>query len=245
VPLVLRLIVGRGWGQGPQHSQSLQALFAHIPGLKVVMPAFPADAKGMLCAAIRDDNPVIFIEHRWIHPLQDDVPSGYFETPLSGAVVRRAGKDISIAAFSYMVIEALAAADALTKLGIEAEVIDMRCVNVLDIDTVVDSVTRSGRLLVADTGHITFGVGAEVIAAVVERALTHLREPPARIAAPMIPCPTTPALADAYYPDARTIAEQALKQCAIKIDATVESVLASLQRTGPLDVPNPDYRGPF
>jgi len=121
----------------------------------------------------------------------------------------------------------------------------MRCVSALDIDTVVESVSRTGRLLAADTGHITFGVGAELIAAVVERAFTHLRQPPVRIAAPAMPCPTTPALADAYYPDARTIAEQALKQCAIKIDATVESVLASLQRTGPLDVPNPDYRGPF
>lgn len=245
VPLVVRLIVGRGWGQGPQHSQSLQALFAHIPGLKVVMPVFPADAKGMLCAAVRDDNPVLFIEHRWIHPVQGDVPDGYYETPLTGAVVRRAGSDVSIAGFSYMVIEALAAAEALSGLGIEVEVIDMRSVGALDIDTVAASVARTGRLMVADTGHQAFGVGAELIASVVERGLGSLRTAPARIASPSLPCPTTRALADLYYPDARTIAEGVLRQCGVRNDTAVERVLAGLRRAGPLDVPNPDYRGPF
>lgn len=245
VPLVLRLIVGRGWGQGPQHAQSLQALFAHIPGLKVVMPAFAADVKGMLCAAIADDNPVVFIEHRWIHPICDDVPDGYYETPLTGAWVRRAGKDVSIAAFSYMTFEALAAAAALAELGIDAEVIDMRSVSPLDSTTVIESVRRTGRLVVADSGHAAFGVSAELLAVVVEQAMNELRTAPARIAVPSVPCPTTPALADHYYPDALSIAECVLRQCGLPQTVATDGVLARLQRRGPRDVPNPDYRGPF
>lgn len=245
VPLVLRLIVGRGWGQGPQHSQSLQALFAHIPGLKVVMPALPADAKGMLCAAIRDDNPVIFIEHRWIHAVQGDVPDGYYETPLTGAAVRRAGRDVTVAAFSYMVVEALAAAEALSRLGIETEVLDMRNVGSLDVDAVAASAARTGRLLIADTGHRAFGVSAELAAAVAEQAWGSLNKPPMRIASPLLPCATTRALADVYYPDAYAIAEAALHQCDVPFDGAAEGVLATLRRSGPLDVPNPDYRGPF
>ncbi len=245
VPLVVRVIVGRGWGQGPQHAQSLQALFAHIPGLKVVMPVFPEDAKGMLCAAVQDNGPVMFIEHRWIHQVQGDVPVGYFEAPLSGACVRRAGRHITIAAFSYMVIEALNVAAALADLGIEVEVIDMRCVRPLDVETVLRSVQKTGRLLVADTGHKGFGVAAELVASVVERGMSSLKAAPVRVATDDIPSPTSPAWAAEYYPVARDIAAQVIRLCQIEESEKSRKVLNGLLSEIPADVPNPAYRGPF
>jgi len=245
VPLVVRCIVGRGWGQGPQHAQSLQSLFAHIPGLKVVMPVFPDDAKGMLCAAVTDDDPVIFIEHRWIHPLRGDVPTGYFETPLGKARRRREGNDITIAAFSYMTIEALSAARALARLGIEADVIDMRSVSPLDVPAVLRSVAKTGHLLVADTGHQSFGVAAELIARVSRQGFDQLRAAPASVALPDLPCPTSHAWAGHYYPTAASIAEQALRVCGVRIGEAQQHELDKLRPDTPADIPNPDYRGPF
>ncbi|NOX75101.1 MAG: alpha-ketoacid dehydrogenase subunit beta [Gammaproteobacteria bacterium] len=245
VPLVVRCIVGRGWGQGPQHAQSLQSLFAHIPGLKVVMPVFPDDAKGMLCAAVADDDPVIFIEHRWIHPVRGEVPDGYFETPLGKARVRREGRHITIAAFSFMTIEALHAARALANLGIEAEVIDMRSVSPLDVPTVLRSVAKTGHLLVADTGHQSFGVAGELISRVVRQGFDHLTAAPVSVTLPDLPCPTSHVWAAHYYPTAVDIAEQALRQCGISIGEAEHRELEKLLPTTPPDIPNPDYRGPF
>ncbi|WP_054775080.1 alpha-ketoacid dehydrogenase subunit beta, partial [Methylogaea oryzae] len=136
IPLVIRVIVGRGWGQGPQHAQSLQALFAHIPGLKVVMPSSGYDSKGMLLAAIRDDNPVIFIEHRWLQTLRDIVPEEPYVVPLDQALICHPGRHATLLAFSYMTVEARLAAEALADYGIELEVIDARCVRPLDLATV-------------------------------------------------------------------------------------------------------------
>ncbi len=245
VPLVVRCIVGRGWGQGPQHAQSLQSLFAHIPGLKVVMPVFPDDAKGLLCAAVADDDPVIFIEHRWLHTLRGDVPSGYFETPLGKARRRREGRDITLAAFSYMTLEALGAARALARLGIEAEVIDMRSVSPLDVPAVLRSVARTGRLLVADTGHQSFGVAAELIARVTRQGFDQLRAAPASVALPDLPCPTAHAWAGHYYPTAAHIAELALRVCGVHIGEAQRHELDKLRPDTPADIPNSDYRGPF
>jgi pyruvate/2-oxoglutarate/acetoin dehydrogenase E1 component len=245
VPLVIRMIVGRGWGQGPQHAQSLQALFAHIPGLKVAMPALPDDAKGMLCAAIQDNNPVIFIEHRWIHYIKGKVPRGFYQRPLQGAQIRRKGKHVTVAAFSYMVIEAIHAAQILSELDVELEVIDMRSVSPLDSETVANSVAETGRLIVADTGHKSFGVAGELITSVIEQGLDKLRCTPVRITLPDIPNPTSHIWSDVYYPDAYTIAQSALSMCGIEIDHAKNSVLALLKRQGPTDIPNPQYTGPF
>ena len=245
VPLVVRCIVGRGWGQGPQHAQSLQALFAHIPGLKVVMPAFPDDAKGMFCAAVADDDPVIFIEHRWIHPVRGEVPDGYYETPLDKARLRREGRHITIAAFSFMTIEALHAARALARLGVEAEVMDMRSVSPLDVPAVLRSVARTGRLLVADTGHQSFGVAGELISRVVRQGFDHLKSAPASVTLPDLPCPTSHAWAGHYYPGAVAIAEQALRLCGRSIDDAARRELDTLIPATPPDIPNPEYRGPF
>ena len=150
VPIVIRMIIGRGWGQGPQHSSSPQALFSHIPGLKVVMPTRPHDAKGMLIEAIEDNGPVIFLEHRWLHHMKEPVPEGPFREPLGKARVARSGRSLTMAAFSYSVIEAIKIADVFKKYGIDIEVVDMRSASPMDHQTVVSSVRKTGHLLVLD-----------------------------------------------------------------------------------------------
>lgn len=241
-PIVFRLIVGRGWGQGPQHSQSLQAWFAHVPGFKVAMPATPHDAKGMLIAAVRDDSPVVMIEHRWLYGISGDVPEEPYETPLGLARVARRGRHATVAATSYMVPEALRAAERLSELGIEVEVIDVRSLAPLDAGTVCESVARTGHLVVADTGPLAFGAGAEIAACATEGAFASLRRAPRRIGLPAIPTPTTPALADAFYPRAIDI-ERALAEL-LDIDP------ARLPPEDPprgrwRDTPDPGFTGPY
>lgn len=239
VPMVVRLLVGRGWGQGPQHSQSLQAWFAHIPGLRVVLPSTPQDAKGLLIAAVEDDNPVIFIEHRWLHNISGPVPEGVYRVPLGKARLLRRGHDITIAAISYMSLEAHRAAEVLAREGVEAEVLDLRSLRPLDDDLLLESVSRTGRLLVADTGWKHAGFGAEVVARVAEEALGDLVCPPRRIALPDCPTPTSPALADHYYPCSGDIVAAAYEMVRGRRPAPAHPVAARR------DVPDPSFTGPF
>ena len=243
VPLVVRLIVGRGWGQGPQHAQSLQALFAHVPGLKVVMPSSGHDAKGMLLAAIRDDNPVIFIEHRWLHGIIDEVPTLPYTVPLDKAALRRTGRDATVVAFSFMVVEALLSAKALAEFGINLEVIDARAVRPLDMPTIIESVTRTGTLIVVDTAWKTGGIAGEVVAGVTEAAFGSLRRSPLRVALPDIPAPTSHHLAKDYYPDALHLARAIVAH----LDAAVPDaeLVKRLFRSTPHDVPQREFCGPF
>jgi pyruvate dehydrogenase E1 component beta subunit len=164
VPITIRLIIGRGWGQGPTHSQSLQAWFAHIPGLKVVMPATAADAKGLLLSSIFDDNPVIFLEHRWLHNLGGNVPADDFRIPIGKAKQVRIGNDISIISSSYMTIEALHAVEFLEDKGVACDLIDLRSVKPVDWRLIFDSVHKTGRLLVLDTGALISGIASEIVA---------------------------------------------------------------------------------
>jgi len=239
-PLTVRMIIGRGWGQGPQHSQSLQAWFAHVPGLKVVMPAAPRDAKGMLIAAVDDDAPVIVVEHRWLYDIKGEVPGGRGTEPLQGARVMRTGRDVTLAGFSYMALEAMRAAEMLEKVGIDAEVIDLRSLTPIDADTVIASVRKTGRLITADTAHAAFGATAEVTSCVAERALDALRKPPVRIGLPAIPTPTTPALADLYYPRAVDIAKAAVGLCDSDREITPPATTTPWH-----DVPDPNFTGPY
>lgn len=240
-PIVVRMIVGRGWGQGPQHSQSLQAWFGHVPGLKVVMPSRPLDAKGMLISAVQDDAPVIIFEHRWLYNLSGPVPETADPRSLEGAEVVRAGRDITIAATSFMVIEALRAAEELAKIGVSAEVIDLRCLTPIDRETLGHSVRKTGYLLVADTGQAQFGVVAEVIAAATEVAFKYMKAAPKAVALPHIPTPTTPALADLFYPCARDVAEKAL--ATIGSSRTLQPVEPTGRRWQ--DTPDPSFIGPY
>lgn len=241
VPLVIRLIIGRGWGQGPQHSQSLQAWFAHIPGLKVVMPATAYDAKGMLISSIEDNNPVIFLEHRWLHNLNGEVPEGVYRVPLGKARVARAGADVTIAAVSYMVVEALQAAEALAQIGIRAEVIDVRSLRPLDRETLVESVRKTGRLIVADTGWKTVGVGAELVAVAAEETFASLKSAPVRLGLLDVPVPTTPALSGFCYPRVSDIVSAA---CGM-LDIPAERIQRPVAPSQPLDVPDSSFTGPF
>jgi pyruvate/2-oxoglutarate/acetoin dehydrogenase E1 component len=240
-PMTVRMIIGRGWGQGPQHSQSLQAWFAHVPGLKVVMPTTPHDAKGMLIAAARDDAPVIVLEHRWLYNVSGPVPEELYEVPLNKAAIVRPGRDITLAATSYMTLESLKAADLLAKIGIEAEVVDLRSIAPIDTDALVESVERTRRLVVSDTGHERYGVGAEALALVAERAFDALISAPRRVGLPHVPTPTTPALADLYYPVARDIASAALKT----LGSNRELPPDEPDRRRWKDVPDPSFTGPY
>src|SRR3990167_475371 len=241
VPLVIRLIIGRGWGQGPQHSQSLQAWFAHVPGLKVVMPATPADAKGLLIASIEDNNPVIFLEHRWLHNISGEVPEGICRVPLGKARVAREGDDVTIVATSYMVLEALRAAERLAEDGISAEVIDVRSLRPLDEETILESVRRTGRLIAADAGWATCGFAAEVVAVACEQAFEHLTCPPRRVTLPDGPCPSSAALASHYYPRSTHLIQASRELLGV---AGGDEACAEASSV-PLDVPDLSFTGPF
>jgi pyruvate dehydrogenase E1 component beta subunit len=240
-PLTIRMIIGRGWGQGPQHSQSLQAWLAHIPGLKVVMPTTAHDVKGMLIAAVADDAPVIVMEHRWLYGVTGVVPEEMYEVPLDQAAVVRSGKDVTLAATSYMTLESLRAADMLSQIGVEADVIDLRSLTPIDLPTLSASIARTGRIVVSDTGHSLFGVCAEVLALVAESCFSQLKSAPRRVGLPHAPTPTSPALADLYYPRALDIARAAAE------------MLGAAHRLPPeilgehkwKDTPDPSFTGPY
>lgn len=205
VPVVFRAIINRGGEQGAQHSQALHAFFVHVPGLKVVMPATPADAKGLLVAAVEEENPVLYIDDRWLYDQRGPVPEEKYAVPLGEAAVRREGTDVTIVAVSYLVPEALKAADILAEEQISAEVIDLRTAKPWDKRTVTESVCKTGRLVVADVGWTTGGFAAEIVSVIVGRAFARLQAPPARVGLPDAPAPTARSLERAYYPDARTI----------------------------------------
>lgn len=205
VPAVIWGVINRGGEQGAQHSQALHALFAHVPGLKVVMPATPADAKGLMIAAVQDNNPVVFIDDRWLYGLEEVVPEEFYCIPLGKGVVRREGSDVTIVAVSYMVQEALKAAEELALQGIQAEVIDPRTVKPLDYDLIQRSVAKTGRLVVADGGWKSCGVSAEIAALAAERSFHDLMGPLVRVALPDVPAPASRTLEDAYYPRSREV----------------------------------------
>jgi len=185
LPIVVRCPCGGGFQMAAQHSQSLEAMLCHIPGLKVIMPATPYDAKGLLTAAIRDDNPVFCLEHKKCYTMAGDVPQEQYELPLGVAEVKRPGSDVTIVATSYMVHEALKAAEELAGRGIEAEVIDPRTLLPLDMDTILKSVRKTHRVVIAHEAVKFCGVGAEIAAQVAETAFDALEAPPLRVAAPL------------------------------------------------------------
>ncbi|MBF0188996.1 MAG: alpha-ketoacid dehydrogenase subunit beta [Magnetococcales bacterium] len=205
VPMVIRAVVGRGWGQSFQHNKTLHSWLAHIPGLKVVTPSTPRDAKGMLVSAIRDDNPVIFIEHRWFYDAVGEVPEGDGAEPLNGCRVLRPGKDITIVATSWMTVEALQAADVLARRGITAEVIDARTIAPFDVSEVVTSVQKSGHCIVVDNDWVHCGFGAEVAAQVYDHCYGSLKSPVTRLGFVPAPCPCTRPLENAFYTGATEI----------------------------------------
>jgi 2-oxoisovalerate dehydrogenase E1 component beta subunit len=213
LPIVLRGPSGGGVRASAFHSTNPEAWFAHQPGLKVICPAFPSDAKGLLKAAIRDDNPCVFLEHKWIYRrVKEVVPDDPdFLVPIGVADVKRAGEDCTIVAYGAMVHKALEAAENLAGRGISVEVVDLRTVYPLDVDTVLRSVEKTSRALVVYESNRFLGVGAEVAAALAERAFEHLDAPVMRVAPPHTPVPFSPPLEDAYLPQVEDI-EKAVEQ---------------------------------
>jgi pyruvate dehydrogenase E1 component beta subunit len=198
-PVVIRSIINRGGEQGAQHSQALQAMFMHVPGLKVVMPATPYDAKGLLIAAVNDGNPVMYIDDRWLYGETGEVPDGGYSVPIGSAAVRRRGHDVTVVAIASMVPHAMRAADDLTKSGIDVEVVDLRSLKPWDRETVFASVAKTGRLVVADAAWKTAGAAAEIAASVSEEIFDVLKAPIRRVTLPDAPAPTSRAVESAYY----------------------------------------------
>jgi pyruvate dehydrogenase E1 component beta subunit len=206
VPMVVWACIGRGWGSAAQHSQALQGLFMHVPGLKLIMPSTAHDAKGLMLSAIADNNPVVIIEHRWNFRHKGLVPKEMYRVPIGKAAVRRTGKDVTVVAVSCMVIEAYKAAEELAKEGIETEVVDARTLRPLDEKTILASVAKTGRVVVADCGWKTGGVTAEIAALIAEKGFSSLKTPVRRVACPDVPTPAGYTLEEAFYVGAKEIA---------------------------------------
>ena len=240
VPLVIRMIIGRGWGQGPQHSQSLESLFSNIPGLKVVCPATPYDAKGMLISSIEDDNPVIFFEHRWLHNYFGKVPKNYFKVPLGKSKIIHKGNDITIVASSLMSIESLKTARILKSFNIKADVIDLRCLRPLDIKPIINSIKKTKSLLVVDNGWMKYGISSEIITAIIEKLKNYSRVKIKRIGISDNPIPSTRSLAKYCYQDVYSILKAVLEIKNIKNDKLNDYKVYSAT-----DVPDKEFTGPF
>jgi len=213
VPMTLRTTLGATRRSAAQHSQSLQAWVAHVPGLKVVLPSSPADAKGLLKTAIRDNNPVVFIEDKMDYTVKGEVPGGEILIPFGLADVKREGEDVTIVATSSMVRVALAAAELLEEYGISAEVIDPRTISPLDEDTIVRSAEKTGRAIVVDEGHQRYGVTAEIASVIADRAFYSLDAPVKRMGALDVPVPFSPTLEDVTVPTPETVAQTARQLC--------------------------------
>jgi len=242
VPLTIRLIVGRGWGQGPTHSQNLHAWFTHIPGLKVVMPAFAGDVKGLLQASINDPNPVLFIEDRWCHVQEIDRNQIRSEKLMLGkAEVVKKGSDITIVSAGFSTIQSLRAVQALETIGMSAELIDLKTLKPLDSETIFTSVKKTGRLLVVDSGSPISSFASEVISVVSRLEFASLKQAPQMITSPDVPEPTSHGVIDQFKFDSSTIAEVASRMIGRNVDTDFLNQL----HTFPSDVPSSDFKGPF
>lgn len=240
VPLVIRLIIGRGWGQGPQHSQSLEVLFSHIPGLKVVCPSTPFEAKGMLIQSIEDKNPVIFFEHRWLHMTKGRVPKKIYKIPLGKSKVVKTGKDITLVSFSYMLLECLRVHEILKENNIHSEIIDIRSLNPIEIKKIINSVKKTKKILVVDNGWKNYGIGAEIIASINEKLGKNMKILCDRIGVTQTPIPSSRKLAQYSYPNKESIIKSIEKLTGknIKISDTFKSNV-------PTDQPDKSFLGPF
>jgi pyruvate dehydrogenase E1 component beta subunit len=237
VPLVIRAVIGRGWGQGCQHSKSMYSVFAHIPGLKVVLPTTARDAKGLLIAAIRDDGPVIVIEHRWLYWQEGEVPEEPFAEPIGVANILRKGIDLTIVATSWMNVEALKASEILSrKHGVSVEIVDPRTISPLDDEVIIQSVRKTGRCIVADNDWLNCGFSAELATRISESCFGHLKSPVKRIGFAFTPCPTVRHLENEFYPNAANIVKSAEKLLRLDLADLSDEQFFSHERR---------FKGPF
>ena len=210
VPIVFRLAVGRQWGNGPQHTQAMYSLFGSVPGLKVVIPSSPKMAKGLLNAAVKDNNPVVYLEPRWLYGVKGDVPEEYYECDLSKSRYVRRGKDLTVVTYGDGVVDTIQAMEILSRYGVEIDIIDIVSINPIDYELIFESVKKTGKLLCVDTTNSAFSVGSEIIAKVTTNIFDSLKMAPQAISAPDTPCPTSPILVEDFYPTKITIANKIL-----------------------------------
>lgn len=241
IPFTIRMILGRGWGQGPTHSQNLQAWFAHIPGLKVVMPSNAYDAKGLLLSSIFDPDPVIFLEHRWLYNLSNEVPVKDYRVPIGKANINNKGKDVTIVSMSYMTIEAIHAVSHLKFQGVNCELIDLRSIRPIDYDTISESVKKTGKLLVLDTGNLIGSVSSEIVSTIASVCWKYLHLSPERMAMPDFPEASSPNLTENYH----VRAEDIVKKVGKMLNKKIEYSSLKNSRDFPHDVPGDWFTGPF
>lgn len=238
-PIVIRAVIGRGWGQGYQHSKSLHSYFAHIPGLKVVAPTTPADAKGLLKSAIRDDNPVVFLEHRWLYWAEDEVPEGDILIPIGKPNILREGLDLTVIATSWMNVEAMRAAKILqAQHGISIEIVDPRTLSPSSevMQCFVDSARKTKNVIIADNDWVYSGLGAEYASSVYEATMFDLQQPIQRLGFSHTPCPTVRCLENDFYPNAETIVRKVEEMLSLEPCQIDRTELYSHERR---------FKGPF
>ncbi len=238
VPIVIRLIIGKGWGQGPQHSQSLEAIFSHIPGLKIVCPSNAYDAKGLLLSSILDPDPVIFFEHRWLHHTLSDVPKNLYLVPIGKSKVLKKGTDVSLISFSYGVFECLKALKYFKLLNINAELIDLRSVSPLDKNTIIRSVKKTKNVLIVDNGMMKNGISAEIISIICENIKQKINIK--RIGVLHGPIPSSASIAKYCYPTNKEIVLEVCKLLNIK-----NKKLKFKEDLNQSDQPDQNFIGPF
>ena len=201
VPIVIKMQSGAGRGKAAQHSQSFEAIYSHIPGLKVVMPSTPYDAKGLFKTAIRDNDPVVYMEHGSLYGIKGQIPEEDYTIPMGVGDIKREGKDISIITYSYMVHKALAAAETLEAEGIDAEVVDLRTLRPMDVDIIIASVKKTHRVVVLHEACVTGGIGGEIVAKIAENVFDYIDAPIKRVGIPDVPVPYAKTLEDAIVPN--------------------------------------------
>ncbi len=243
VPFVIRMIIGRGWGQGPMHSQILDSLFAQVPGLKVIMPTFPKDFKGMMLSAIRDKNPVIILEHRWLHNIKGKVDKKYYYQSINKINKISNGKDLTIVANGYNLLEVIEIKKILIENNISIDLFDLNVIQPLDTRSIVKSAKKTGRVLVIDSGFKNLGIGSEIISRISETCMEKLKSKPVRLGLPFIPTPSSRFLANTYYLNKKTILSSILD--ILNKNKIKNNLLKKIKTNIPVDVPDLNFKGPF
>ena len=241
VPITIRLIIGRGWGQGPNHSQALQSLFAHIPGLKVVSPSDPNNAYNLLISSIFDNNPTIFIEHRWLHNQEGKVSTNNYKKKIKSLEKISSGKELTIISNSIMTIEAIKANNILKKNNIKCDIINLLSLNPLDLKPIIKSVKKTGRLIILDIDHGYISIASEIISSLTSVDNKIFKNKPVKIAMPNYPTPTGTSLTKNFYPNFIDIIKASEKILKKKI--TIPK--ANLDEIEIHDIPYTNYTGPF
>lgn len=244
VPIVIRLIIGRGWGQGPTHSQNLQAVFSHFPGLKIVMPTNPYDAKGLLISSIRDPNPIIFLEHRWLHNTTGHVPKKSYAIKIGKSKKINNGKDLTIVSTSYFTIEMKKLVDILSD-QVSIDFIDLRSIKPIDKNAIINSVKKTKKALVLDTGFKTNSISSEIISIINEKCFKYLEKKIERLTVPDCPEPASFGLTKFYYPNPKDIINRIERLVNKKFHKEKITNILKIQNSKKHDVPGNWFKGPF